>query len=80
MINISIKHNLNNVVNKIEMIPINVQSAIAEGASAVRSDGEVEIVSTSGGVEVQMANVSEDTVEDIRSSIIEKIKLSYKRL
>jgi hypothetical protein len=89
MFNISIKSNFNNLINKVDMIPIDMQSAVAEGVGAAQSDIEnvintnyqsVEISASSGGAEVKIVNGFEDNSDEIKRIVMEKIKMSYRGL
>lgn len=88
MFKVQVTNNLSGVMNKIDMLSINIQSSVAEAVAAAEPEiknllnsdydgADIEILPSASGIEVNVKNYYEDISDEVRSVIVNKLKSKF---
>lgn len=88
MFKVQVVNNLPGVMNKLDMLSINIQSSVAEAVSGSESDirsllnqdsnyADVEIMPSVSGVDVNITNCYYDISDEVKEIIANKIKSKF---
>lgn len=88
MFKVQVTNNLSGVMNKIDMLSINIQSSVAEAVAATEPEiknllnsdydgADIEILPSASGIEVNVKNYYEDISDEVRSVIVNKLKSKF---
>lgn len=88
MFKVQVTNNLSGIMNKIDMLNINIQSSVAEAVAAAEpeirdlfnsnyDEADVEIVPSASGVEVNIKNHYGDISNEVKDVILNKLRSKF---